>query len=80
VNNKLDDLKWEMVLANLMCGVCILLERKYFVYILCFPSQETVWTNHVCTERNSLESIINTEETFRFKTVTITVEDLLKAK
>lgn len=80
MNNKLDGLKWEMVLANLRCGVCIFLERRFFVYSLCFASQATVRTDHRRADRNSLESIINSGETFRFKTVTIAVEDILKPK
>jgi len=67
VNNKLDGMNWEMVLANLRCDVRMFLERRYFVFILCFPSRATVRTDYVSTDRNSLESVINTGETFRFR-------------
>jgi len=82
VNNKLgvDGMKWEMVLANFKCNVCIFLERRFFVYILCFPYQGKVPTDPIYTERNSLESIINIGETFRFNRVTTAVEDTLKPK
>jgi len=70
-------MKWEMVLANLRCDVCIFLERRDFAYILCFSSGATVRTDHMCADRNSLESTINTGEPFKFKTVAIAVEDIL---
>ena len=64
-------------MVNLMCDVCIFLDRRDFVYILCFPSRATVRTDHICTDRNLLESTINTGEPFKFKTVTAAVEDIL---